>query len=44
MPRRVLGVRPGFPRGPHGDDANTAAVWADLPRLADDVTRLADAG
>jgi spectinomycin phosphotransferase len=29
-------------RGPHADDANTAYIWADLPRLADEIRRLAD--
>ncbi len=31
-------------RSSHADDANTAAMWADLPGLADDMTRLASAG
>jgi spectinomycin phosphotransferase len=39
-----LGLNLAVFRGPHADDANTAAMWADLPRLADDITRLADAG
>jgi spectinomycin phosphotransferase len=36
-----LGLNLALFRGPHADDANTAAMWADLPRLADDSTRLA---
>jgi spectinomycin phosphotransferase len=39
-----LGLNVALFRSPHADDANTAAIWADLPRLADDITRLADAG
>ncbi len=39
-----LGLNVALFRSPHADDANTAAMWADLPRLADDITRLADAG
>jgi spectinomycin phosphotransferase len=31
-------------RGPHADDANTAAMRADLPGLTDDIMRLAAAG
>jgi spectinomycin phosphotransferase len=37
-----LGLDVALCRSPHADDANTAAIWADLPRLADDITRLAD--
>lgn len=39
-----LGLSVALFRSPHVDDANTAAMWADLPRLADDITRLAHAG
>jgi spectinomycin phosphotransferase len=39
-----LGLSVALFRSPHAGDANTAAMWADLPRLADDITRLADAG
>jgi spectinomycin phosphotransferase len=35
-----LGLNLAVFRSPHADDANTAAMWADLPRLADDTTRL----
>jgi spectinomycin phosphotransferase len=38
-----LGLNVALFRSPHSEDANTAAIWADLPRLADDLTRLADA-
>lgn len=38
-----LGLSVARFRSPHADDANSAAMWADLPRLADDMTRLADA-
>ncbi len=37
-----LGLNVAVFRGPHADDANTATIWADLPRLADDITRFAD--
>jgi spectinomycin phosphotransferase len=36
-----LGLNVAVFRSPHADDANTATIWADLPRLADDMTRLA---
>jgi spectinomycin phosphotransferase len=39
-----LGLSVARFRGPHADDANTAAMWADLPRLADDIARLAEEG
>lgn len=39
-----LGLNVALFRGPHADDANTAAMWADLPRLAGYITRLAGAG
>ena len=39
-----LGLNLALFRSPHAEDANTAAIWADLPRLADDITRLAEAG
>jgi len=39
-----LGLSVAQFRSPHADDANTAAMWNDLPRLADDITQLADAG
>jgi len=39
-----LGLNVAQFRSQHADDANTAAMWADLPRLADDITRLTDAG
>jgi spectinomycin phosphotransferase len=39
-----LGLNLALFRSPHADDANTATMWADLPGLADDITRLADAG
>ena len=39
-----LGLNVALFQSPHADDANTAAIWADLPRLADAITRLADAG
>jgi spectinomycin phosphotransferase len=38
-----LGLNLALFRSPHPDDANTAAIWADLPGMADDITRLADA-
>ena len=37
-----LGLNVALFRSPHARDANTAAMWADLPRLAGDITRLAD--
>jgi spectinomycin phosphotransferase len=39
-----LGLNVAEFRRPHADDPNTASIWADLPRLADDMTRLAEAG
>jgi spectinomycin phosphotransferase len=39
-----LGLNLALFRSPHADDANCAAMWADLPRLAGDVTRLARVG
>ncbi len=39
-----LGLNAALFRSQHADDANSASIWADLPRLADDVTRLAEAG
>jgi spectinomycin phosphotransferase len=39
-----LGLNLALFRSPHADDANTAAMWADLPGLADDITRLAETG
>ncbi len=39
-----LGLNVALFRGPHADDANTATMWADLPLLADAITRLAGAG
>jgi spectinomycin phosphotransferase len=39
-----LGLNVALFRSPHADDANTAVMWADLPRLAADITRLADGG
>ena len=39
-----LGLNVALFRSPHANDANTAAMWADLPRLVGDITRLADAG
>jgi spectinomycin phosphotransferase len=38
-----LGLNVAEFRGPHADDANTAFIWGDLPRLADEVTLLAAA-
>jgi spectinomycin phosphotransferase len=38
-----LGLSVALFRGQHADDANTAAMWADLPRLTDDIMRLAAA-
>ena len=39
-----LGLTMALFRGPHAGDANTAVMWADLPRLAGDITQLAHAG
>ncbi len=39
-----LGLNLAEFRRPHADDANTAVIWADLPRLADHITRLAEPG
>jgi spectinomycin phosphotransferase len=39
-----LGLSVALFRSPHANDANTAAMWADLPRLAGDITRRAAAG
>jgi spectinomycin phosphotransferase len=39
-----LGLNVAEFHGPHADDPNTASIWADLPRLAGDITRLAEAG
>jgi spectinomycin phosphotransferase len=37
-----LGLNAAELRGPHTDDANTAFIWGDLPRLAGEMTRLAE--